>query len=436
MGNFHIIGTGCCGFLRAYDMFKNYTNIVYKGGKRKYQNGFQVWDHSSGLIWDSENLSKEERIRRVSLSENISNITHSYLPYVREFIEINPSVKFLCLKGQRNHSIKSLLTSWGYRNPCFVSERGLGIGKNRYPVDQFPNFSECRDELEATEKFWDLYYETAEKYEREFPDNFIIVDSIKFFSDEEYQNSIKGFIGISIPFYSSPVNLESFDVSTTLHGGLGNNLFQISEVISFCSKFNLPSPFFGTWDLFDNQKFPPFYNSDRFLGGHEGSQSDMKEHFPRLDWRENLVANYDVKFVSNDMFRFGDVENFNSILDKINFDLPKKPNTASLHLRFCTRKADDHVNGIVNDDFYRVVFESIPTDVEILVFSDDDGRSMGLVDRFKNLFGRKFTHFYGDAFHSLKEMSSCEYHILHVSTFIFWTISNKPLVFSSPFSIS
>jgi hypothetical protein len=365
-------------------------------------------------------LSKEERIRRISLVENIPNITHSYLPYVPEFIELNPSIKFLCLKGEKDHSIKSLLTSWGYRNPCFVSERELGVGKNRYPVDQFPNFSSCENELESTKKFWDLYYNLAEFLEESYPENFKVVDSLRFFSDQDYQKEAKDFIGVWTPFYHSPVDTESFDISTTLHGGLGNNLFQMTEVISFCSKFNLPDPFFGTWDLFRNDIFPPFYNSDRFLGGHEGKQSDMEKYFPSLDWRQELKANFDTKFVINDMFRFGEIENFEDILKVLDFSQSKRLNTASLHLRFCTRAADDHVNGIVGEDFYREVFQILPPEVEILVFSDDDERSRGLIDHFKNSFDRKFTHFYGDAFESLKEMASCEYHILHVSTFSFW----------------
>ena len=420
MNKIHIIGTGCCGFLRAYDMFKNYIPIVYKGGKRKFQNGFEIWDHSSGLIWNSEDLPEEERMRRASMEGGISNITHSYLPYVTEFISIDPSVKFLCLKGRRDHSIRSLLTSWGYRNPCYVKDRSLGVGRNRYPVDQFPDYSFCGNELEATTKYWDTYYQKAEDLQKKYPDNFIIVDSVDFFSNEEYQNSIKEFLNVRIPFYNSPVDLDSFKISTTLHGGLGNNLFQMAEVISFCSKYNLPDPFFGTWNLLNNEKFPPFYNADRLLGGHEGSHEEIKNLFPNLDWRGDLEADFDVKFVINDMFRFGDITNLDSILEKLHFKIEKKLNFASLHFRFCTRPADDHVNGIVRDDFYQRVFDSLPKNVEILVFSDDEGKAAEKIHQFKNRFDRNFTLMGGNAFRNLKDMASCEYHILHVSTFSFW----------------
>ena len=152
MSSFHIIGTGACGFLRAYQTLKNHIPLKYKGGRGKYQNSFQNWT-GDGLIWDSESLSKEERLRRVSLHDTTTNITHSYLKYVPEFLELHPDMKFLCLQGNGHHSIWSLAISWGYRNPCYVKDRELGIGHNRYAVDQFPNHSDLDNEFRATERY-------------------------------------------------------------------------------------------------------------------------------------------------------------------------------------------------------------------------------------------------------------------------------------------
>ena len=104
MSSFHIIGTGCCGFLRAYQTLKNHIPLNYKGGKGKYQNSFQNWN-DSGLVWDIESLSKEERVRRVSQHDATTNITHSYLKYVPEFVALDPNLNFLCLKGDKHHSI-------------------------------------------------------------------------------------------------------------------------------------------------------------------------------------------------------------------------------------------------------------------------------------------------------------------------------------------
>ena len=137
MSKFHIIGTGACGFLRLHFLLRDVIPVKYKGGRGKYQNSFENWnDH--GLIWNSESLSREERLRRVSSEDTLTNITHVYVKYISEFLELHPDMKFLCFKGRKDHSIKSLAVSWGYRNPCYVKDRNLGIGHNRYAVDQFP----------------------------------------------------------------------------------------------------------------------------------------------------------------------------------------------------------------------------------------------------------------------------------------------------------
>ena len=59
------------------------------------------------------------------------------------------------------------------------------------------------------------------------------------------------------------------------------------------------------------------YNSDHFIGGHDGTQQDIKDTFPNLNWKEDLVANFDTKFIINDMFRFGRVDELDYVRDKL-----------------------------------------------------------------------------------------------------------------------
>ena len=112
-------------------------------------------------------------------------------------------MKFLCFKGQREHSIKSMAVSWGYRNPCYVKDRQIGFGHNRYAVDQFPNHSECNDEFEATEKYWDEYYQIADIMQDIYPSNFFIVDAPRFFSDIEYSTEVLSKVNLSICLFSN-----------------------------------------------------------------------------------------------------------------------------------------------------------------------------------------------------------------------------------------
>jgi hypothetical protein len=428
MNNFHIIGSGACGFLRIHYLLKNHVSLKYKGGGPKYQNSFETWNQNDGLIWNSELLSKQERLRRVSLHDTVTNITHSYLKYVPEFLELHSDMKFLCLRGRREHSIKSLAISWGYRNPCFVKDRTIGFGHNRYAVSQFPDLSNEENHFTATEKYWNEYYQIANDLQEKYSNNFLIVDSPEFFSNTEYQLCCLDWLGIDVSIDSSPkaismpIDFNDWTITTSLHGGLGNNLFQMAEVISFCKKYNLSEPTFGTWDLWNGgNKYPISYNSDRLLGGHDGSHQDMMKTFQNLNWKGNLSATFDTKFVVNDMFRFSDVEYLNHIQKTLNLKTTPTKNTVSLHLRFCTRPADDHVNGYVNDDFYIKVFQHIPLKSNVFIFSDDDKKAKQKLSWFRDNFDMNFEIFSGDAFQSLKKMVQCEYHILHVSTFSFWS---------------
>ena len=200
MTKFHILGSGACGFLRLHFLLKDEIPLKYKGGGPKYQNSFQTWN-KDGLIWNIEELTNEERLRRVSLHDTTTNITHSYIKYVPEFLKLHPDMKFLCFKGQREHSIKSLAVSWGYNNPCYVKDREVGLEHNRYAVQQFPNLSDSKDEFEATEKYWDEYYQIADIMRDMFPYNFIIVDAPKFFSDIHYRTDVLSKVCL---LYTSP----------------------------------------------------------------------------------------------------------------------------------------------------------------------------------------------------------------------------------------
>ena len=431
MNNFQIIGSGACGFLRIHNLLQN--NAKYKGGGPKYQNSFETWDDVNGLIWDSESLSEEERLRRVRQhfgfgSLATSNITHIYIKYIPEILALFPDTKILCLQGEKDHSIKSLTTSWGYRNPCKAKDRTMGLGHNRYAVAQFPNHWRCKTPLNATKKYWETYYRIAYDYSQQYKQNFKLVDAPRFFEDLDYQRDCLQFIGQDIEPKAMPVDFDDETITTSLHGGLGNNLFQMAEVIGFCAKYNLPRPKFGTWDLWmGGGKYPPSYNADRFLGGHNGSHDEFKQTFQSLNWGDNLSATYDTKFMVNDMFTFNKVTNLDDIRDELNVALEPQEGTCSLHLRYCTQPVDDHVNGVVDNAFYSAALKKLPVGTKVWVFSDDNSRAKDQINWFTSRFNQfKFELFVGNAFESLKAMAECEYHILHVSTFSFWSAFLDP----------
>ena len=75
------------------------------------------------------------------------------------------------------------------------------------------------------------------------------------------------------------------------------------------------------------------------------------------------------------MFRFSDCDELDYVRKKLAITDESIPNTVSLHLRYCTRPADDHINGYVDDSFYIECFKYLPEDAHVYIFSDDISKS-------------------------------------------------------------
>ena len=68
----------------------------------------------------------------------------------------------------------------------------------------------------------------------------------------------------------------------------------------------------------------------------------------------------------------------------------------------------------------------IPQGCNVYIFSDDNNKAKNKLLWFRQNFNQNFEIFVGDSFQSLKKMVECEYHILHVSTFSFWSAFLDP----------
>ena len=90
------------------------------------------------------------------------------------------------------------------------------------------------------------------------------------------------------------------------------------------------------------------------------------------------------------MFRFGRVDELDFVRDKLQVTKSLNKKTASLHLRYCTRSADDHVNGYVDDSFYIECFKHIPDDVKVYIFSDDESKSETKLQWSEKIFPKIF----------------------------------------------
>ena len=121
------------------------------------------------------------------------------------------------------------------------------------------------------------------------------------------------------------------------------------------------------------------------------------------------------------MFRFGRVSELDYVREELSITKISNPKTASLHLRFSGLPADDHTITPLDDSYYYQVFNSIPDDINVFIFSDDNSKSQSKMEWFRKNFPQNFSLVEVHAFQSLKLMAECEYHILHVSTLSFWS---------------
>lgn len=406
------IGTGCCGFLQMYTYLQNNgINTAYKGSKRKYQNSNEI---HSPLSWSFDQSSDINSVKQYMNSINgyDADIGHYFLPYISIIIKLYPNIKILCLDGGKT-SILYLTDQWGYCNPLTSLYRNVNT---RMKIEHFPCY-EGKTNIEAVTEFYKIYYNTCKKLQEKFPNNINIIETYKVH-----------------PKYNYELPSTNFVYTTSLSGGLGNMLFQMSEVIAWCKEFNRPNPVFNIYT--DNEKlFPPYYNFDVFLNGHSGSWDKLTSTFPNISWGINgIQATFNHKFVTNDMFSFKRVhhmrdtiinslapsdETIQYINNKYNDTYNEK--TVSLHYRTWTRSSDSLTSKhtqIQSKWYERVLDTHFDTNVTVMIFSDNIALCK---ERFAHLTKRyKFVFVDEDQFISLFMIAKCDGHILHGSTYSFW----------------
>lgn len=421
-------GSGGCGFLRVHDLLAtNGQSSVFFKDTAKLQNHGAI-DPSLDLVWERSD-DESDRIQKYFAKHGVydHHIAPYTLRYIREIIEhFEGKAVFLCLKSTK--SVDSLWMQWGYRNPL-VADRAL---KNSFPAQLFPDMRDVtRDSKAATQHYYDQYYIFAEECQAAYPDNFCIVDADKFFTDKEYFTSIAIRFNLPLEFKAYAVTCDEKTITTSLHGGIGNNLFQMAEPVAFCAEHSLPPPSFATWDM---QDFPPSYRNDRFIGGHTGTPEELRSAFPHITWLPPTRPTFDYKFMLNDMYAFADVHGErNAILKyfepspEVREYIVKKypeilgPSTVSLHHRAGWLPVDTHTFKPFGSAWYQQIFtEHFPEHYDCFVFSDKPKAGTELIEKMKPHTANKYHLVDENVFISLVMMSMCQNHVLSNSTLSFW----------------
>lgn len=151
--------------------------------------------------------------------ELIGDIAHYYLSYVDTIAKLNSNVRFVCLKRNKEDTVKSWLKKTSIhrwrskkiadrfksiimRTPYYQSyNHWIDHSGEKWKVDPiwdkcFPKFK-THNKKEAIEMYWDYYYEKADDLASKLKEIFLIVD-IKKLNSSEGQSEILTFCGVPI----------------------------------------------------------------------------------------------------------------------------------------------------------------------------------------------------------------------------------------------
>lgn len=158
-----------------------------------------------------------ERLCRMSRVRLIGDIAFYYLTYVEQIAARNPEVRFVCLRRDRQATIRSWLaksairrwpskrvadrlSAWITRTPYYTARNfWMEHDGSRWARDEvwdkcFPKFPGPTRE-EAIGQYWDYYYEEAEKLARALPQAFRIVDTEQI-NTPAGQSALLDFCGV------------------------------------------------------------------------------------------------------------------------------------------------------------------------------------------------------------------------------------------------
>lgn len=196
------LGTGRCGTLGLAALLngQNDALVTHEGGSRCGNTALPGTRQLSEMLrghlpWlpDADRLES-----RMAAFENtdaglIGDVAFYYLPYVELIVERSRlPVSFVCLKRDREQTIRSFLEHTRYRNHWFQHD-----GSHWRPDDTwdpcFPKY-QTPDKAKCINQYWLDYYEEAERHQRAF-DNFQIFD-VDVLNDPVGVNELLDFLDI------------------------------------------------------------------------------------------------------------------------------------------------------------------------------------------------------------------------------------------------
>lgn len=179
------LGTGRCG-----------TQSLATILDSQYRARVEHERHDANIAWEGDELRVGSFVRQCMGARDldlVGDISFYYLPYVEHILTIAPHARFICLKRDRQATIKSYMTWTGRRNHWMRHDGA------QWKLDKwdrcYPKYP-AADKAEAIGLYWDDYYRRSEALEAAHPEAFRVFTTNSL-NSEAGQHAIFDFIGLS-----------------------------------------------------------------------------------------------------------------------------------------------------------------------------------------------------------------------------------------------
>lgn len=151
--------------------------------------------HNSAIAWEGDEQRVGAYVRHCMAIRDldlVGDVAFNYLSYVEHILTIAPHARFICLKRDRQATVKSYLTWTGRRNHWMRHDGSvwkLDGWDHCYP--KYP----ATDKAEAIGLYWDDYYRRSEAFEAAYPKAFRVF-STEELNSEAGQHAMFDFLGL------------------------------------------------------------------------------------------------------------------------------------------------------------------------------------------------------------------------------------------------
>lgn len=191
MGVFLGIGTGRCGTVSLAKLLDAQPDVICTHEERPHLPWDFDWKKKED--WEAFQTHVARFKQRQAIARLAGDVAFYWLPYLHEMFSSFPDLKVICLKRDREETIRSYMKKTQGRNHWMHHD-----GK-KWRLD--PIWDKCypkydvESKEEAIGRYWDDYYRAVEDWARHYPDQ-VRVFSTHVLNSEEGQDEIFAFLGL------------------------------------------------------------------------------------------------------------------------------------------------------------------------------------------------------------------------------------------------